>query len=96
VEFATPLSYDEEHIDACYDDEPLRYHTMEDLLGDQPMPGLVPHDLEEQLHLVCDDGEPRSFAEAEKDVVWHAAMKAEMDAVEMNHTWELADLPRGC
>jgi hypothetical protein len=34
VEFATPLSHDEEHIDACYDGEPLRYRTMEDLLGD--------------------------------------------------------------
>jgi hypothetical protein len=46
VEFATPLSHDEECIDACYDGEPLRYHTMEDLLGDQPVPGLVPYDLE--------------------------------------------------
>jgi hypothetical protein len=45
VEFATPLSHDEERIDACYDGEPLRYRTMEDLLGDQPVPGLVPHDL---------------------------------------------------
>jgi hypothetical protein len=25
VEFATPLSHDEEHIDAYHDDEPLRY-----------------------------------------------------------------------
>jgi hypothetical protein len=96
VEFATPLSHDEERINACYDGETLRYRTMEHLLGDQPVPGLVPHDLEGQLHLACDDGEPRSFAEAEKDAAWHAAMKAEMDAVEMNRTWELADLPRGC
>jgi hypothetical protein len=51
VAFATPLSHDEERIDACYDGEPLRYRTMEDLLGDQPVPGLVPHDLEVQLHL---------------------------------------------
>jgi hypothetical protein len=95
VEFATPLSHDKERIDACYDGEPLRYHTMEDLLGDQPVPGLVPHDLEGQLHLACDDGESWSFAEAEKDAAWRAAMKAEMDAVEKNRTWELADLPRG-
>jgi hypothetical protein len=59
---------------------------MEDLLGDQPVLGLVPHDLERQLHLACDDGEPRSFAEAEKDAAWRAAMKAEMDAVEKNRT----------
>jgi hypothetical protein len=67
VEFTTPLSHDEEGIDACYDGEPLRYRTMEDLLSDQPVPGLVPHNLEGQLHLACDDNEPRSFTEAEKD-----------------------------
>jgi hypothetical protein len=95
VEFATSLSHDEERIDACYDSEPLQYRTMEDLLGDQPVPRLVPHDLEGQLHLACDDGEPRSFAEAEKDAAWRAAMKAEMDAVEKNRAWELANLPCG-
>jgi hypothetical protein len=95
LEFATPLSHDEECIDACYDGEPLRYRTMEDILSDQPVPRLVPHDLDWQLHLTCDDGEPRSFAEAEKDAAWRAVMKAEMDAVEKNRTWELADLPRG-
>ena len=55
--------------------EPLRYRTMEDLLGDAPVPGLVPHDLEAQLHLACDNGEPRSFAEAERHAAWRAAMK---------------------
>jgi hypothetical protein len=74
VEFATPLSHDEERIDAYHDDEPLQYHTMENLLGDQPVPGLVPHDLEAQLHLTCDDGEPRSFTEAERHAAWCAAM----------------------
>jgi hypothetical protein len=69
VEFATPLSHDEERIDAYHDGEPLRYRTMKNLLGDQPVPGLAPHDLEAQLHLACDDGEPQSFAEAER----HAA-----------------------
>ena len=84
MEFATPLSHDEERIDVYHDGEPLRYHTMEDLLGDQP--GLVPHDLEAQLHLACDDGEPRSFAEAEGHAAWRAAMQSEMDAVEKNRT----------
>jgi hypothetical protein len=46
VEFATPLSHDEECIDAYHDDEPLRCHMMEDILSDQPVPGLAPHDLE--------------------------------------------------
>jgi hypothetical protein len=69
VEFATPLSHDEERIDAYHDDELLRYRTMENLLNNQPVPGLAPHNLEAQLHLACDDGEPRSFAEVER----HAA-----------------------
>ena len=47
VELATPLSHDEERIGAYHDDEPLRYRTMENLLSDQPVPGLVPHDLED-------------------------------------------------
>jgi hypothetical protein len=86
VEFAIPLSHDEERIDACYNGEPLRYRMMEDLLSDQPVLGLVPHDLEGQLHLACDDSEPQSFAEAEKDAAWRVVMKAEMDAVEKNRT----------
>jgi hypothetical protein len=45
VEFATPLSHNEERIDACYDGELLWYRTMKDLLSDQPVLGLVPHDL---------------------------------------------------
>jgi hypothetical protein len=93
VEFATPLSHDEERIDAYHDSEPLRYRTMENLLGNQPVLGLTPHDLEAQLHLVCDDGEPRPFVEAERHAA--AAMQSKMDAVEKNRTWELADLPRG-
>jgi hypothetical protein len=68
---------------------------MENLLGDRPVPGLVPHDLKAQLHLACDDGEPRSFVEVERHATWRAAMQSEMDAVEKNRTWELADLPRG-
>jgi hypothetical protein len=46
VEFATPLCHYEERIDACYNGEPLRHRTMEDILGDQPVPGLVPPDLD--------------------------------------------------
>jgi hypothetical protein len=95
MEFATLLSHDEERIDAYHDGEPLWYCTMENLLGDQPVPGLVPHDLKAQLHLACDDGEPRSFAEAERHAAWRAVMQSEMDVVEKNRTWELTDLPRG-
>jgi hypothetical protein len=86
VEFATPLSHDEECIDAYHDDEPLRYRTMEDLLGGQTVPGLVSHHLEAQLHLACDDGDPRSFTEVERHATWRATMQSKMDAVDKNHT----------
>ncbi|XP_073364593.1 retrovirus-related Pol polyprotein from transposon TNT 1-94 [Aegilops tauschii subsp. strangulata] len=95
MKFASPLTHDEERVDAYYGGEQLRYRTMDDLLGDQPVPGLMPRDVEAQLQLACEDGEPRSFAEAERDAAWRAAMQLEMDAVEQNRTWELADLPRG-
>jgi hypothetical protein len=95
VEFTTPFSHDKERIDAYHDGEPLRYRTMEDLLGDQLLSGMAPHDLEAQLQRVCDDGESRPFVEAERHAAWRAAMQSEMDAVEKNRTWELADLLRG-
>jgi hypothetical protein len=53
------------------------------------------HDLKAELHLAHEDGEPRSFAEVEGDVAWRAVMQQEIDAVERNQTWELADLPTG-
>jgi hypothetical protein len=46
------------------------------------------------LHLACDDDELQSFMEAERHAAWHVTMQSEMDAVEKNRTWELADLPR--
>jgi hypothetical protein len=93
VEFATTLSNDEDRIDAYHGGEPLRYRIVDDLLGEQPVPELAQHDFEAELHFAQDDGEPSSFAEAERDAAWRAAMQEEMDAVERNNTWELADLP---
>ena len=95
VEFSTPLSNDEDRINVYHDDEPLRYRTMDNILGDQPIPRLMMHDFEAELHLAHEDGEPRSFVEAEGDVAWLAAMQQKMDAYEQNLSWELADLPAG-
>lgn len=57
MSFATPLSHDEDHV------EPLRYRTMADILGDQPVLGR--DGTGAVLHLTRDDGESRAFAEAE-------------------------------
>jgi folate-dependent tRNA-U54 methylase TrmFO/GidA len=40
-----------------------------------------------ELHLALDDGEPRSFFQAEGHAAWRTAMKEEMDAVEKNEIW---------
>lgn len=37
--------------------------------------------------------EPRHFKQAMKDKVWRDAMRAEIEALERNHTWDLQDLP---
>ena len=81
VEFATPLSNDEDRVDAYHDDEPLRYRTVDSIFSDQPVLGLVTRDFEAELHLAHEDGEPCSFAEANGDVAWRTAMQHEMDAV---------------
>ena len=93
MEFATPLPDDEDRVDAYHDDEPLRYRTLDNIFGDQPVPGLTVHDFEVELHLAHEDSEPCSLAEAEGDAAWRATMQQEMDAVERNRTWELVDLP---
>jgi hypothetical protein len=87
------LSNDEDRVDTYHDSVPLRYRTLDNILGDQPVPEMVVHDFEVELHLTHEDSEPRSFSEAEGDPAWRAVMQQEMDAVERNRTWELADLP---
>jgi len=93
IEHATPLEDDEDRLDASYDDEPLRYRTMENILGDDSPPGQAPR-LFAQLHL-SHAGEPTGYAEAKGDPAWEAAMKQELQAMEKNKTWELVHLPAG-
>ena len=75
MELITSLSNDEDHVDAYHDDEPLHYRTMDNIFGDQPVPGLATHDFEGELHLAHENGEPCSFAGAEGDAAWRAAMQ---------------------
>lgn len=91
----TPLSNDDEHLDAFYNDEPLRYRTINNVLGNTPMPGVAQRELSPGSLLFVSDGEPGSYPEAEHDEAWLAAMKEKMDSVERNGTWELTNLPRG-
>jgi hypothetical protein len=66
VEYATPLEDDEDRLDASYDDEPLRYRTVANILGEQSPP--------DQLHLTYAD-EPTTYAEVQGDPVWWVVME---------------------
>jgi hypothetical protein len=72
VEFVTPLSNDEDHVDAYHDTN--LYGTASWRTSSAPVLGLVPHALEVELHLAHDDSEPELFAEVEGHVAWHATM----------------------
>jgi hypothetical protein len=40
-------------------------------------------------------GEPTTYAEAQGDSVWRAAMEQELKSIEQNHIWELVPLSDG-
>lgn len=76
----SPPPNDNEWLDAAHDDTPLRYRGIDNVIGSAPVPGQAAHEL-----IDC-EGEPSSFAEAERDAACRATMKEEMDAVERNDT----------
>jgi hypothetical protein len=87
VRFATPPSSpDPELFDAGVDPaEPHRYRSVRDLYL---MEGAEPEH-EERL-LLTPHGEPSTFAEAEQDEHWRAAMHEELASIEANHTWSVS------
>jgi hypothetical protein len=92
-EFVTPLENDEERLDAAHGESPVRYGAYDNIIGTgEHVPGLAARNLIEELNLMS-MGEPCTFAEAEQDTTWQAAMQEEIDSVKRNQTWELADLP---
>ncbi|WVZ88673.1 LOW QUALITY PROTEIN: hypothetical protein U9M48_035165 [Paspalum notatum var. saurae] len=94
VQFATPptgeLDLDEDHED----DAPLRFQTMDNVLGLGSPPGLADRELTQEL-LVAIGNEPASVEEAKTSKEWRMAMLEEMASIEENKTWSLVDLPRG-
>jgi hypothetical protein len=94
-EFVTPLENNEERLDAAHGELPVRYRAYNNIIGaGEHVPGLTTCNLIEELNLMS-MGESCTFAEAEQDAAWQAAMQEEIDSIKRNQTWELADLPQG-
>ena len=90
-----PSSSMSELLDADHDDEaPLRFHTIDNVLGSASPPGLAARELEERL-LLASEAEPATFEEARREECWRQAMKEEMSSIEQNRTWKLVNLPHG-
>jgi len=96
IRFVTPPPSASTNVDAEYSGEPLRFRAVDDLVGDTSPPGQAARVLDDlELHLGSAE-EPPSFAAAEQEACWWAAMLEEMAVVEENRTWELVDPPIGC
>ncbi|KAG8047680.1 hypothetical protein GUJ93_ZPchr0008g13842 [Zizania palustris] len=82
------LNLDGEHDN----DTPLRFRTLDNVLGPSSLPGWARHSLDVELLLAFGD-EPTTFEEARSEEIWRKAMAEEMYSIEQNGTWNLVDLP---
>jgi hypothetical protein len=85
-EFVTPLENDEERLDAANGELHVRYHAYDNIIGaGEHVSGLATRNLIKELNLMS-TGEPCTFAEAEQDAAWQAAMQKEIDSIKRNQT----------
>jgi hypothetical protein len=85
-EFVMPLENGEDRLDAVHGEVPMRYRAYDNIIGTgENVPGLAAHNLIEELNLMSTE-EPCTFAEAEQDAAWQAAMQEEIDSVKRNQT----------
>lgn len=95
VEFVSPpQQLDDDDLDADHDDAPLRFRSLDAVIGPASPPGLAHRLFDGELNFTAAE-EPASFVEAEKQESWRKAMQDEMKSIEDNKTWELAALPTG-
>ena len=89
----SPPSGAKEDLDAEHDDDaPLRFHTIDSILGPATPPGMAHWDQDKDLLLVNVD-EPATLEQALGHECWRKAMLDEMTSIKANDTWELIDLP---
>ena len=85
IQWATPPS----GASADSDEAPRRYRTITNLLDTTE----EVQDFEYSGCCLSVVGEPKSVEEAMTELCWRQAMQAEMQAIENNKTWDVADLP---
>lgn len=99
MEFATPPSSYDDMVDVKHDEEvPVRFRTIDNLLGPGTPPGLATRVFNNPVFkggelMFTSAEESTSFREAEKRDCWRRAMKEEMNSIEENKTWSLTELP---
>ncbi|WVZ51167.1 hypothetical protein U9M48_002333 [Paspalum notatum var. saurae] len=93
IVFASPPSGAQDDLDVEHDDDaPLRFRTIDNILGPVTPPGMAHRDRGESL-LVANADEPATFEQAHTHECWRKAMLDEMTSIEANGTWELVDPP---
>ncbi|KAF0916813.1 hypothetical protein E2562_014577 [Oryza meyeriana var. granulata] len=96
IEFVSPPANVSDVVDDDSHGCHRRYRTFSNVLATtEPVAAQADEDGEPDEHLHLATEEPTSFDEAATDPAWHAAMEAEMAAIEDNDTWEAVDLPAG-
>ena len=96
VHLVSPPTELGDQLDADHDDDaPLRFRTVENILGEVTPPGQAIRNLGHgELHAVSAE-EPATLADAERQPCWRKAMEEELQSIEENQTWSLAKLPKG-
>ena len=85
IQFITPPLDDELDLDDDHDDAPLRFRTIDTILGASSPPRVALRDLDAQLHFMSAEVPP-TFIAAERKPSWRAAMHEELDSIVDNST----------
>jgi hypothetical protein len=87
-----------DNLDDSYNNEPLWFRSMSELIGPAVPPGQVQRELStnesDRLFAVSAE-EPTPVREATQEAVWRRAMVDELQSIEENKTWSLIELPTG-
>jgi hypothetical protein len=91
--YASPPSRALERVDADHGSSaPLRFRTIDNVVGSATLPGLARRELDEDLLLVS-EVKPTTFEQVQEMESWREAMLDEMTSIEANGTWELVNPP---